>query len=41
MEVDKRRAKYKTEYMGKTYWFCCAMCKEKFEENPRRYVDIR
>lgn len=22
------------EHEGKTYYFCCAGCKEKFEENP-------
>jgi len=38
MEVDERTAKYKTEQMGKTYYFCSAMCKEKFEENPHKYV---
>ncbi len=38
MEVDEKTAKYKTEHMGKTYYFCCAMCKEKFEEDPHKYI---
>jgi YHS domain-containing protein len=37
MDVDETTAKYKSEYMGKTYYFCCEFCKEKFEENPRKY----
>jgi len=40
MEVDEKTVKYKTERMGKTYYFCCAMCKEKFEENPQKYVKM-
>ena len=30
VEVDEKTAKYKTEHMGKTYYFCCAMCKERY-----------
>jgi YHS domain-containing protein len=26
------------DYNGKTYYFCCAGCKEKFEENPEKYA---
>jgi YHS domain-containing protein len=26
------------EYEGKTYYFCCAGCKEKFEKNPEEYI---
>jgi YHS domain-containing protein len=40
MRVDEEKAKYKTVNMGKTYYFCCAMCKEKFEENPHKYTDV-
>ncbi|MFW6117050.1 MAG: YHS domain-containing protein [Thermoproteota archaeon] len=35
MEVDEQEAKYKTEYKGKTYYFCAEMCKEKFEKTQR------
>jgi YHS domain-containing protein len=38
MEVDEATAKFKTEYKGTTYYFCCAMCKERFEENPEKYL---
>lgn len=41
MGVDEEKAKYKTMYMGKTYYFCCAMCKEKFEENPNKYIQCK
>jgi YHS domain-containing protein len=27
-----------TEYKGKTYYFCCPGCPEKFEENPEEYI---
>ncbi|MFQ6124882.1 MAG: YHS domain-containing protein [Candidatus Heimdallarchaeota archaeon] len=38
MEVSIRTAKHKTVQMGKTYYFCCAMCKELFEANPNKYM---
>ncbi len=28
----------KSEYNGKTYYFCCADCKEKFDKEPGKYV---
>jgi len=27
-----------TEYEGKKVYFCCAGCKEKFEEEPEKYI---
>ena len=38
MEVDERKAKYRMEHMGKTYYFCAAGCKKAFETNPKRYI---
>ncbi len=38
MEVDENTAKYKSEYQGKTYYFCAKMCKKTFDENPSRYT---
>ena len=26
------------DYEGKTYYFCCAGCKEKFEQDPEKYT---
>jgi len=37
MSVDERRAAYKTEYKGRTYFFCSPGCKETFEKNPEKY----
>ncbi len=28
----------KSEYKGKTYYFCCPSCKEKFDKDPEKYV---
>ncbi len=28
-----------TEYNGKTYYFCCGGCKEKFLAEPEKYIE--
>jgi YHS domain-containing protein len=38
MTVDEKTAKYKSEYMGGTFYFCCASCKSTFDKNPARYA---
>jgi len=38
MKVDRRTAKYKTEFEGETYYFCSRECMSTFKENPRMYV---
>jgi YHS domain-containing protein len=38
MMVDEGKAKFKLDYNGKTYYFCSAMCMEKFKSNPKKYV---
>lgn len=38
MEVDEKMAKYKSEYMGKVYYFCSEHCKKMFDENPEKYA---
>jgi YHS domain-containing protein len=38
MEVDEKKAAAKSEYKGKTYYFCAPGCKRAFDENPERYV---
>ena len=40
MEVDERTAKFKTENMGKTYYFCAPGCKKAFENNPKKYMKV-
>ncbi|HZO53717.1 MAG TPA: YHS domain-containing protein [Bryobacteraceae bacterium] len=38
MEVDPKKAAGQSEYQGKTYYFCSAGCKKKFDENPGQYA---
>jgi len=38
MSVDEKTAKYKSEHMGKTYYFCSQMCKATFDKNPAKYM---
>lgn len=38
MQVDPATAAGKTEYNGKTYYFCSQTCKTRFDANPGRYV---
>ncbi|MCC7498796.1 MAG: YHS domain-containing protein [Bryobacterales bacterium] len=39
MQVNPASAAGKSEYQGKTYYFCNAGCKRKFDQNPQQYVD--
>jgi Cu+-exporting ATPase len=38
MQVDPAKAAAKSEYNGKTYYFCSASCKSKFDANPQQYA---
>jgi YHS domain-containing protein len=38
MTVDTKRAAGASQYKGKTYYFCAAACKKKFDADPARYV---
>jgi Cu+-exporting ATPase len=38
MMVDPARAKATHEHAGKTYFFCCPGCKEKFKADPAKYL---
>lgn len=38
MEVDEKKAAAKSEYKGKTYYFCAPGCKKAFNENPEKYL---
>lgn len=38
MTVEKSKAKHKAEFQGKIFYFCCAGCKQKFEQSPERYL---
>lgn len=37
MQVDPTKAAGTSEYQGKTYVFCSAGCKRKFDGNPQQY----
>ena len=39
MQVDPAKAAGKSEYNGKTYYFCALGCKKKFDANPGQYAD--
>lgn len=38
MDVDPATAKHRVLHDRKTYYFCCAGCKTKFEADPERYL---
>ena len=38
MEVEIATAQWKTEYQGKTYYFCSPGCKRSFEKAPENYL---
>jgi len=38
MTVNVNTAHYKTEYQGTYYYFCCAGCQQKFEQEPEKYI---
>jgi len=36
--MKKSEAKISTEYKGKTYYFCCPGCQDKFLKDPEKYT---
>jgi len=38
MEINEQQASGKSEYQGKTFYFCSTTCKQQFDENPQRYA---
>jgi len=39
MQVDEKQAAGKSEYEGKTYYFCSSGCKQRFDQEPDRYAN--
>jgi P-type Cu+ transporter len=39
MEVDPQTAAAKSEYQGKTYYFCSLSCKQDFDADPKQYIE--
>ena len=38
MQVDPAKAAGRSEFNGKTYYFCSKHCKAKFDANPAQFV---
>jgi YHS domain-containing protein len=38
MLVTVATARYRTEVSGRTVYFCCLGCKERFDREPARYL---
>lgn len=38
MTVDAERTPHRSEYQGKTYYFCSAGCKKAFDDKPAAYA---
>jgi xanthine dehydrogenase accessory factor len=38
MTVDVSKAKHRSECQGITFYFCCAGCKQKFDQHPEEYA---
>ncbi len=36
--TDASKSASKSVYKGKTYYFCCADCKPKFDADPEKYI---
>lgn len=39
MEVDAKNPAGKSDYKGKTYYFCGPHCKRVFDEDPEKYAE--
>lgn len=39
MEVEEKSAAGKSEYKGKTYYFCAPGCKSAFDKDPEKYLN--
>jgi YHS domain-containing protein len=38
MMIDEKTAAGKSDYEGKTYYFCAQVCKQRFDQNPSAYM---
>lgn len=39
MDIDDINTAGKSDYMGQTYYFCSADCKNNFDEKPEEYIN--
>jgi len=40
MLVNPDNAKYKSQHLGQTFYFCCANCKHKFDQDPAKLLEV-
>ncbi len=40
MVLEDSQASFKSEYKGKTYYFCSLSDKKMFDKDPKRYLDF-
>ena len=38
MELNEENAAERSEHMGQIFYFCSDQCRNKFDENPGRYM---
>ena len=38
MAVDRKKSTAASRYLGRTYYFCSATCRDKFEGAPEKYA---
>jgi Cu+-exporting ATPase len=39
MMIDEKTAAGQSEHAGQTYYFCAPICKQKFDQDPARYIN--
>ncbi|MCX5858980.1 MAG: YHS domain-containing protein [Proteobacteria bacterium] len=39
MTVEEKTAKWKSEFQGKTYYFCAPGCMKAFDQEPQKYLN--
>lgn len=40
MKVSKKTASATSQHMDKTFYFCSGACKEKFDQDPMKYMKM-
>jgi len=40
MSVNRDTARHMVQHEGKTFYFCCAGCKDKFDKQPDKYGSV-
>ncbi len=41
MKVDEKKAKFTSNYQGRTLYFCAPGCKKAFEASPDKYLKAK